>query len=118
MLETCTAETFTKLRSSAFTLTVSEADEPGQNGSEEDAAGEERSNELDLELVEVVQAQPPQPGPGIGRAPFSVTFLNRTQRVLPQSTYRLLHDELGAFELFIVPIARDAEGVRYEAVFT
>ena len=52
------------------------------------------------------------------RPPFSIVFLEPAAEVLPQAIYRFDHDELGAFELFVVPIARDADGTRYEAVFT
>lgn len=53
---------------------------------------------------------------GEGR-PFSIEFLGPRDPVLPQRIYRLEHPALGALELFIVPIGRDADGVRYEAVF-
>ena len=35
----------------------------------------------------------------------------------PQRIYRLRHDRLGAFEVFLVPIGPDAVGMRFEAVF-
>ena len=35
---------------------------------------------------------------------------------LPQATYRLAHDDLEC-EIFIVPIARSGDVVRYEALF-
>jgi hypothetical protein len=37
--------------------------------------------------------------------------------LLGQGTYRCAHSELGAFSLFIVPRAADADGVSYEAPF-
>jgi hypothetical protein len=37
--------------------------------------------------------------------------------LLPQRIYRLEHAELDTLELFLVPIAQDASGTRYEAVF-
>jgi hypothetical protein len=52
------------------------------------------------------------------RTPFSVVFLGPRDPVLPQRIYRLDHEELGTLDLFLVPIGRDEEGVRYEAVFT
>ena len=52
------------------------------------------------------------------RKPFSLVFLCRSQYVLQQAIYRFEHDGLGAFEIFIVPIGRTAEGVNYEAVFS
>ena len=52
------------------------------------------------------------------RSPFSMIFVGRTNGVLPQRIYQLEHDSLGEFELFLVPVGMDANGVQYEAVFT
>jgi hypothetical protein len=54
----------------------------------------------------------------VNREQFSLVFREPSGVVLPQMIYRVEHDELGAFELFLVPIGPDAEGMRYEAVFT
>jgi hypothetical protein len=56
--------------------------------------------------------------PGGSRAPFSLVFRGPRGPVLPQRIYRLEHDRLGALEIFIVPIGPDADGMRYEAIFT
>jgi Domain of unknown function (DUF6916) len=70
---------------------------------------------LEVELVEAVPlGEPPAQA---GRSPFSIIFLGPGEDVLPQRIYRFEHDELGSLDLFVVPIARDDEGVRYEAVF-
>lgn len=52
------------------------------------------------------------------RVPFSLTFLGPVDPVLPQRIYAIRHADLGSFELFIVPVARDGNGTSYEAVFT
>ncbi len=70
-------------------------------------------------LIEVT----PAPDPGIrsaraGRAPFSLVFRSPPGAPLPQHIYRVQHDELGALDLFLVPIGPDEEGMRYEAVFS
>jgi hypothetical protein len=52
------------------------------------------------------------------RKPFSLTFLGPGAFVLPQAIYRFEHAEIGTFEIFIVPVGRDARGVSYEAVFS
>ena len=52
-----------------------------------------------------------------GRRPFSLTFRGPAEP-LPQATYGLEHAELGAFDLFIVPIGHDDAGIIYEAVIT
>ncbi len=76
----------------------------------------------DVLEVELVEADDPGGSSGATperpRAPFSVVFLGPRDPVLPQRIYRLEHEELGALDLFLVPIGRDAAGVRYEAVFT
>ena len=57
-------------------------------------------------------------GEGRPRTPFSLVFRGPAEPVMPQRIYRVDHEELGALELFLVPIGRDAESVRYEAIFT
>src|SRR4051794_21240255 len=52
------------------------------------------------------------------RAPFSIVFRGPSGAILPQAIYRLDHAAIGTFDVFLVPIAEDAGGVRYEAVFT
>jgi hypothetical protein len=53
-----------------------------------------------------------------GREPFSIVFLGPHEPVLPQRIYPLTHDALGRLEIFLVPVAQDADGTRYEAIFT
>ena len=52
------------------------------------------------------------------RVPFSLLFLGPRDPILPQRIYRFDDEQLGAFEMFIVPIGRDDRGVEYEAIFT
>jgi hypothetical protein len=54
---------------------------------------------------------------GNGTEYFSLVFRSADPRVFPQQIYRLHHPELGTFDLFLVPIKRDNQGVYYEAVF-
>jgi hypothetical protein len=49
---------------------------------------------------------------------FSLVFRGPADAPLAQGTYGLEDAELGALELFLVPIGRDARGFRYEAAFT
>jgi hypothetical protein len=92
VLETFTAETFRPLLNERFAL----------------VAGDGR---VDLELVDVTES----PTPGADRrAQFSIVFSGPSDPILPQAIYRLEHPELGAFDLFLVPIAAGS----YEAVFT
>jgi hypothetical protein len=70
--------------------------------------------QLELELAEASSAGD---WPG-GRQPFRLRFHGPRDPLLPQSIYRLEHAELGALEIFIVPIGRDDDATTYEAIFT
>lgn len=48
---------------------------------------------------------------------FSVVFRAPNEMFLGQGMRKFEHDEMGAFDLFIVPIERDDDGTYYEAVF-
>lgn len=48
---------------------------------------------------------------------FAIVFRGPTEPFLNQGTYRFEHDEMGEFQLFIVPLRRDDDGTSYEAVF-
>ena len=52
------------------------------------------------------------------REAFALTFLGPVEPLLSQATYRLVHEGLGALDVFIVPVARDAGAASYEAIFT
>ncbi|MEA2141833.1 MAG: hypothetical protein QOI64_263 [Solirubrobacteraceae bacterium] len=51
------------------------------------------------------------------RTPFSLVFSAPADRPLDQGMYPIGHPELGVLDMFIVPIGRDENGTRYEAVF-
>jgi hypothetical protein len=93
MLETFTLETFTPLVNSAFRV------------------GGESPTELLLVAATALG------GHGVNRAPFSLLFRGPRTPLLPQQIHPLEHDTLGAFDLFLVPLGPDAEGMRYEAIF-
>jgi hypothetical protein len=64
-------------------------------------------------LVEVRALQSPSP-----RAePFALTFVLPPEVPVGQGTFCLTHPKLGAIELFMVPVGKDAKGNRYEAIF-
>ena len=48
---------------------------------------------------------------------FSLLFFGASEFALPQQTYEMKHEQLGAGALFLVPVGRDGEGIRYEAAF-
>ncbi|MGH7266817.1 MAG: DUF6916 family protein [Candidatus Rokuibacteriota bacterium] len=77
---------------------------------------------LRLTLIETAVTGPAPGGGGSPspsrRLPFSVLFRAERGPVLPQRIYWLEHEVMGPLEIFIVPIGHDAEGMRYQAVFT
>lgn len=95
-LDAVTAATFAPLRGSVFRIS------PGERPP------------FDVELVTVWEAE----HHGRSRLQFSLTFRGGPDPPLPQRIYRVEHDELGALDLFLVPIGPDDVGQRYEAVFT
>jgi Domain of unknown function (DUF6916) len=80
------------------------------------AIGEEGFPATPLTLVEV-EALPARMAPRGARPPFSLIFLGKDPRVLPQRLYRLEHNGMGELVIFLVPIGKDADGVSYQATF-
>ena len=54
---------------------------------------------------------------GMVRQPFSLLFRSPSRIALPQRIYRLNNTTMGALDVFLTPVGRDASGVIYEAVF-
>jgi hypothetical protein len=74
---------------------------------------------VDLELVGTREStQLGGRGPqGQERLQFTVTFRGPGEPLLEQGIRDLQHDGLGALGLFLVPVARDGDGILYEAAF-
>lgn len=74
-------------------------------------------NEGDIEFV-LVEATPlAHAMPNAQRAPFSLVFRNSSALLFPQQTYRMQHEKVGSFDVFMVPVARDRDGFLYQAIF-
>jgi hypothetical protein len=73
---------------------------------------------LEAELIEVAPL-PSRPAPkGVDRRePFSLVFRAAGTSHLPQKIYQVEHEKLGTFDLFLVPIGPDQEGMTYQAIF-
>ena len=52
------------------------------------------------------------------RKPFAILFRGPMAPVWPQRIYRVEHDGMGTFDLFIVPVGPKNGGMEYEAIFT
>jgi hypothetical protein len=66
---------------------------------------------LQVELVEATEMHAPA-----GYEAFSLVFRGPPSPLLPQAIYRFQHQAIGVFDLFIVPIHQDQQGLYYEAV--
>ena len=73
-------------------------------------------HEIELELIEVKGYVSQEIEQG-GMERFSVFFVGPGDPFLPQKVYGLAHERMGEFEIFLVPVAGDEKGYRYEAVF-
>ena len=71
---------------------------------------------IELELTEV-KGYLSKAHEQTGMERFSAFFKGPREPYLPQRSYALEHERMGAFELFLVPVAKDENGFRYEAVF-
>jgi len=70
---------------------------------------------LELDLVEVTANE--RLRRENRRAPFALLFRAASGECIPQRIYRIEHTQLGAMEIFIVPVRRDESGCYYEAIF-
>lgn len=48
---------------------------------------------------------------------FSIVFLGPLETFLGQGVHPFSHEQMGNFELFIVPVRQDDKGFYYEAIF-
>jgi hypothetical protein len=71
---------------------------------------EDKVVELELTEVSELKLHPRQ-------EEFSLEFRGPLDIFLGQGVRNFEHDAMGRFELFIVPVEQDAQGVYYEAVF-
>lgn len=94
MKELLTHETFSKHLKTRFQIQLDE------------------SSHVDLELAQVSDLKRISE-----QEEFSIIFLGPANTYLGQGTRSLTHEQMGHFELFIVPIAQDQKGFYYEAVF-
>ena len=72
----------------------------------------DETNVVQLELVEIspLKVYPRQ-------EEFSIVFLGPLNAFLGQGVRPFSHEQLGEFELFIVPVRQDDKGFYYEAIF-
>ena len=71
-----------------------------------------REQTAELELISATDV-----GSSARQSQFSLVFVGPQECPVAQAIYRVEHDELGALDLFLVPIGKDKRGVSYEAIF-
>ena len=71
---------------------------------------------VELELVEVKGYNAAE-SERRGMERFSLFFRGPADIYVPQGTYSLEHERMGALDIFVVPVGRDAAGFLYESVF-
>jgi hypothetical protein len=71
----------------------------------------EAADAIELQLIETRSV-----GSAPGYEQFSLLFRGPLDPLLEQAIYSFEHGELGAFEMFIVPVRRDQEGFQYQAI--
>jgi hypothetical protein len=77
----------------------------------------ENAPEVELELAEVAEF-PTLTHSRSDVERFSLYFYGPGDTLLPQRIYRLAHERMGEHEIFLVPVAQEPRGFRYEAVFS
>lgn len=99
MLESFTIDTFALHEGETFTMQAGDS-------------------ELELRLDEVTPLREPGGDGSRRRRPFSLVFVGPASPAYEQRIYGLRHPHIGEFELFLVPIGPNPEGMRYQAIFT
>ncbi len=72
---------------------------------------------LELELLEAVNLGAASISSSTRSESFSLLFKGPNDVMLPQQICPMNHPELGELSIFLVPVAREADGMRYEAIF-
>lgn len=102
-----TAAEFTKYLNTTFRVEVEGTDGAGDG---------DGPKAIELKLI-AVTPRPSESHEQAGMERFSAVFVGPLDSRLPQQIYRISHPEMGEFEVFLVAIAQDQKGFRYEAVY-
>jgi hypothetical protein len=94
MIETFTMQTFSEHLNTSFRIQMDGADA------------------IEAQLIEVTDN-----GTTPYQEQFSLVFRTPRDRPPQQGLYKIEHEKLGEFEMFLVPVRSDKQGLNYEAVF-
>lgn len=70
---------------------------------------------LDVELTEVDVGEAPSVE-GL-RQPFTLIFRGPKERILREGLYKVDHEDVGAFELYVIPIITVGDRQDYQVIF-
>jgi hypothetical protein len=73
---------------------------------------------MDVELINATVLGSASAADPARRKPFSLLFRGPLTPVWQQRIYRVEHDGMGSFDLFLVPVGPKNGGMEYEAIFT
>lgn len=68
-------------------------------------------------LLQLSEVRPLGKRPESMRDPYALTFTGRAGLRLPQGIYQMRNATLGEMEIFLVQLAADQNGSKFEAVF-
>ncbi|MFZ0845398.1 MAG: hypothetical protein WAM62_06370 [Pseudolabrys sp.] len=71
---------------------------------------------VEMTLMQATKGKP-RDWEGLRKEPFYLLFKCGKPVILPQKIYPFENSALGKLEIFIVPVARDKDGIVYQAVF-
>lgn len=79
----------------------------------------DNTHQFEIELIEATSLgkNSARPSHLAAREPFSIIFRVPKEAGLSQRIYRLEHNQMGGFEIFLVPIGLAEDGLRCEAIF-
>ena len=74
------------------------------------------TSSVEMTLVKATKGTP-RDWEGLRKEPFSLFFKCAKPVILPQRMYPFENSGFGRMDIFIVPIARERDGILYQAVF-
>jgi hypothetical protein len=74
------------------------------------------TSSVEMTLIQATKA-PPRDIEGLRKEPFALLFKCASLVVLPQKIYPFANSAFGKLDIFIVPVARDRDGIVYQAIF-
>lgn len=71
---------------------------------------------VEMTLMQATKGKP-RDWEGVRKEPFALLFKCAKPVILPQKIYPFEKSGFGKMDIFIVPVARDKDGIVYQAIF-